>query len=293
VLGGAGDDSIQSGYGNDTVHGGDGDDRFRDGDGSDSFDGGAGDDDLRWVGYDESAGAASQASDTFTGGAGRDTFWLHGSDVRYDTLGFRIDRITDFQAGDGGDVLDVSNLTNHFSNWDGNTNPFSTGFMRAVEDADGGDTVLEVDYDGPTGTAGWTSFLRLDGVLPGQLNFSNFSNGFGPRGVVRTGDLFSETIGGSNSADSLEGGGGNDYLQGFADRDTLLGGVGDDSLYGGYEADSLVGGDGNDFIQDRDGFANTVLGGAGEDQFDANGLIDGGAGADWFRNLSQTRPATR
>ncbi|MBS8270890.1 type I secretion C-terminal target domain-containing protein, partial [Halomonas litopenaei] len=50
------------------------------------------------------------------------------------------------------------------------------------------------------------------------------------------------------SANTLDGGEGDDLLIGGAGADNLLGGVGDDTLIGGAGADTLVGGAGNDII---------------------------------------------
>ena len=50
--------------------------------------------------------------DTLSGGAGRDTYRVYGYDARYSLTNLRTDVITDFEAGQGGDVLDLSNVTN-------------------------------------------------------------------------------------------------------------------------------------------------------------------------------------
>lgn len=89
---------------------------------------------------------------------------------------------------------------------------------------------------------------------------------------------------------TLNGGNGNDYLQGGADSDLLVGGAGDDilsdfvpakataqnvldggagndNLWGGFGAtDTLLGGAGNDVIYDIVGGTNTVNGQAGNDK---------------------------
>lgn len=70
---------------------------------------------------------------------------------------------------------------------------------------------------------------------------------------------------GTDRADTLTGGAGDDILYGFGGDDTLKGGAGNDVLAGHAGNDRLQGGDGDDYL----------LGGAGDD------LIDGGGGTDW------------
>ena len=91
--GGAGDDILVSGNGDDELHGGDGNDQLFGGKGQDDLHGGFGDDLL--VGGD--------GRDLLTGGPGRDTF-------RTDEIDQGIDKVLDFEAGVGGDVIDLHNL---------------------------------------------------------------------------------------------------------------------------------------------------------------------------------------
>ena len=70
---------------------------------------------------------------------------------------------------------------------------------------------------------------------------------------------------GTQGADTLVGGAGDDVIYGFEGADTLKGGGGNDVLAGNEGNDVLQGGDGDDYL----------LGGAGND------TIDGGAGNDW------------
>jgi Ca2+-binding RTX toxin-like protein len=87
---------------------------------------------------------------------------------------------------------------------------------------------------------------------------------------------------------SLSGGAGNDRLQSSQDGQptTLDGGAGNDTLQGGTGADTLIGGDGDDTLTGREG-SDRLLGGAGNDDLSGDGnadpsadVIDGGAGYD-------------
>jgi serralysin len=83
--------------------------------------------------------------------------------------------------------------------------------------------------------------------------------------------------------DLLDGGAGDDYLEGDAGNDTLLGGAGSDYLLGKDGNDSLDGGTG----------LNLVLGGAGDDHYEVHSLADlvydseghdsGTVYVDWFK----------
>ncbi|QRE78356.1 type I secretion C-terminal target domain-containing protein [Methylobacterium aquaticum] len=90
--------------------------------------------------------------------------------------------ITDFAAGDNGDSLDLSNVTNYYlDGWTQGTNPFTSGYLRVV--ADGADTLLQMDRDGNGTGYGWLSLVRLQGVAPSSLTVANFSNGYAPNDV--------------------------------------------------------------------------------------------------------------
>jgi len=93
--------------------------------------------------------------------------------------------------------------------------------------------------------------------------------------------------------DSISGLGGNDYVEGNLGDDTLLGGIGNDTLLGGGGTDQIDGGDGDDLLSaDRfdefaifsRGEAETLSGGAGNDQlvFSGNDIVTGGEGNDQF-----------
>ena len=100
--GGAGNDLLDGGTGNDTLLGGDGDDTLLGGDGDDILGGLAGNDVLNGgPGNDSLVGG--QGNDTITGGDGVDTFLFEA------TADFNgVDRIQDFKAGVGGDVLNFA-----------------------------------------------------------------------------------------------------------------------------------------------------------------------------------------
>ncbi|MEI1375162.1 DUF4347 domain-containing protein [Nostoc sp. UHCC 0926] len=79
-------------------------------------------------------------------------------------------------------------------------------------------------------------------------------------------DNSADVINGQGGDDRIDGKSGNDLLRGGTGNDTLLGGADDDILVGGAGNDSLIGGAGNDILiggADND----TLTGGSGNDQF--------------------------
>jgi Ca2+-binding RTX toxin-like protein len=151
--------------------------------------------------------------------------------------------VTDFQAGDSGDRLELNGwFSSALSGWDGIQNPFTAGYARLVEA--GGSTLLQVDRDG--GGNSYVTLLTLSGVSLFSLTAANLE-GFDP---VTKGTIGADEMRGSTAADLMHAGPGNDIL--------LLQDGGEDTAYGG---------DGNDTI-----YFGTAL--------SAGDVADGGAGRD-------------
>ena len=211
--------------------------------------------DSEYVGY--SGGSTSGGVDTLSGGAGRDTYRVYGYDARYSLTNLRTDVITDFEAGQGGDVLDLSNVINYLSGWTNGTNPFTSAHLRLL--ADGADTLVQMDWDGAGASGTWQSLVRLQGVAPSSLGVSNFSPSYTPNdtGVSVTGTALAEVFHGTELSDTISGQDGNDTLYGNGGNYTLTGGSGDDQVQGDEGNDTLAGGIGND----------ALCGGAGRDTY--------------------------
>ncbi|BBD69051.1 hemolysin-type calcium-binding region [Nostoc commune NIES-4072] len=87
-------------------------------------------------------------------------------------------------------------------------------------------------------------------------------------------DNSADVINGQGGDDRIDGKSGNDLLRGGAGKDTLLGGDGNDTLLGGDGNNSLIGGGGNDILIGGD-FSDTLTGGSGNDQFIYRTLSNG------------------
>lgn len=84
-----------------------------------------------------------------------------------------------------------------------------------------------------------------------------------------------ETLEGTEEADSLNGGPGNDTINGLGGNDNLKGGPGDDVINGGEGNDELIGGPGDDELN-GDAGDDVLIAGPGND------LLNGGEGADTY-----------
>jgi len=308
LAGGAGADELYGLGGDDTLNGGAGDDSLFGGPGNDDFerlalfetapgsnllDGGAGDDTF----HVHSNGFFIGVTDVATGGSGRDSYAIESAFAERSYV------VTDFAAGEGGDLIDLYQIFQ----FDLAGNPFreDLGYLRLAESD--GDTLLQVDFDGVQNGAAWKSVLRLSNVLPQALTVHNFVQGMPPDGSEApllllgsaggdslVGSVFGDEIRGEGGADRLEGrwggdllvgGDGADQLGGEWGNDTLLGGAGADRLDGGKGSDLMKGGGGDDVFVDVSGGGgkDRLRGGDGNDRMFVtygDGLVEGGEGDD-------------
>jgi Ca2+-binding RTX toxin-like protein len=239
IDGGDGDDLVDAGPGNDVIDGGNGDDDLVGGDGADVVRGGPGDD---WVG----------------GGLGPDV--LQGGDGIDATGGARItlDGLANDAGGpgDGGD--DVASDFEILMGTPGDDVLIGNGGDQTFYVTEGDD---RISGGGGTDTLryppyGWSNswwdrplLASLDGVA---------NDGIGGRyEPVPHGDY--------RDLDVIIGGSGDDVLIGDDADNTLVGGEGRDTIVGGGGSDVLDGGDQDDAIDARDGQADVVHCGDGDD----------------------------
>lgn len=163
--------------------------------------------------------------------------------------------------------------------WDGESNPFDSGFLKMRQD--GRDAVLLLDANG--GADGAIEFIRFQTTSVKSLTPPDTAGFAFDRaefiGTALT-DRYSgltgnDTMLGNDGADALSGLGGSDMLDGGAGDDLLRGGTGSDKLYGRSGADTLDGGGGTDTLAGNDG-DDILQGGSSKD------TLSGGTGADRF-----------
>ncbi len=212
ITGEAGDDVLNGGAGNDLLYAGLGDDNINAGDGDDTVTGDAGNDiisgglgnDLLYAGAGNDNIDGGSGNDTITGDAGNDVLTGgSGNDLIY--------------AGLGNDTLNGGDGTDKLYGDDGND---SLSGGAGNDTIDGGAGIDTADYS--NATSAWTINLITNAASSGTeadiiYNMENILAGSG-----------NDVLTGSNIANTLSGGAGNDRLTGGLGNDNLAGGAGFD-----------------------------------------------------------------
>lgn len=207
LLGGSGDDNIDGGRGNDTIEGGSGDDDIDGGRGDDWIEGGSGDD---WIdgGSGDDLIVGGSGNDVIDGGSGDDII-MGGTGDDVLTGGDGSDAFI-YRAGDGHDTI----------------TDFTQGedaiFLSGMNPDD-----FTITYDEESGN----SVIEYEG---GSITVE---------GAEVTTDDISLIYSGTDEADTLAGGGGDDIIVGHGGDDVLSGGAGNDVFVFGSN-------DGSDTISD-------------------------------------------
>ena len=246
VLGGAGNDVIDTGIDDDVIEGGDGNDDITGGQGSDDIDGGAGDDTI------------NAGDDLFSDYVGDDpnlpnpllidpaTGLPAESDPNPD------DNRDTVSGGEGNDVIMTGDDADEISGDEGN-DTIDAGIDDDVIDGGTGDDSILGGHGSDTIDGG-------DG--------DDFINAGDPALAALQAPDETDPVP-ENGRDLVDGGAGNDTILGEDDDDTLIGGLGDDSIDGGLDDDSIDGNDGDDTLIGGDG-SDTVNGGDGNDVIDTS-----------------------
>ena len=257
MIGGTGSDHLDSHGGSDTVVGGPGDDEIRDdndGSGADVLDGGPGNDAIvLGAGNDDVSGGPGV--DTVTMGSGDDTVRL--DNVANDGPAGEAKNIhTDLEVVDGAlgsDKLFGHAAANTLLGGPGNDLINGGGGPDVVEGGSGADDLRggpgldRVAYSNSAGQTITLNDVRDDGA-PGELDNVHADVEDVAAGA---GD---DTVIGSPAANFLDGGEGNDGLEGLGGIDAYFGGPGADTLFA------------------RDGIAERVQCGPETDSVDADAL---------------------
>ncbi|MBC7987058.1 MAG: pre-peptidase C-terminal domain-containing protein [Sphingomonadaceae bacterium] len=214
-------------------------------------------------------GTLTSGNDTMNGGANNDVLMgsfgtdvLNG-DTENDTLygGYDIDSVN---GGDGDDRIGI--LDGEFiDNVDGGlgVDTLDLSNIQGVSEA----VNIDLGAGTFTGLGGSTTIASIESVLGTQRDDTLDAGGIG--GVT------------------LDGGLGDDQINGYINNQTLLGGLGDDTIFADDSfvtgvGDNIDGGAGNDSLIGAGG-ADTITGGADNDSVDAGDAddsIDGGFGFD-------------
>jgi len=326
ITGGVEDDRFNGGSGNDTLNGGSGNDELIGGAGDDMLAGGAGDDIL----------ISGVGTDLLSGGAGDDVLQLDGGVLRADSRidgGLGRDDVQFAVNFDGNSIGAVFNGIEFASGYLGGTNgddrlDLSTltapGAALTIEGAGGADIIGgsggQDEIRGGEGDDILAGGAGDDQLLGGSGNDTasyvkataaidvNLTDGYADDGGYVdslydienvTGSAFNDRLSGDDLDNVLEGGAGNDRLDGRGGTDTAsyvaattavtaslaitaaqaTRGAGSDTLTG---IENLTGSVFADRLSGNAG-ANALNGGAGDDVLDGgagNDRLDGGAGND-------------
>lgn len=186
-----------------------------------------------------------------TGGAGRDWFVLRSGNY--------IATITDFRPGT--DVLDLSMLPMLRSLGQFSFEPTGSGARLSYLD-------IVVEIQSHNGAS-----LTLSDIFAGSFSWADHYSIILPDGLFLEGGIGNDVLNGAARADTLIGSDGDDTLSGLDGNDQLRGDLGADLLNGNDGEDFLQGGQGND----------TAIGGQGDDTIlggDGNDLLRGSEGDD-------------
>ena len=267
IYGGAGNDILYGFGGNDNLFGEAGNDTLNGGAGNDLLRGGAGNDSLYGNDGDDLLDGDS-GNDTLIGGAGNDTFRYYNGEGN--------DVITDYVAGEdkiyiaSGSISSVSvKGSDVIYKIGSNTLTVKNGKGKDIQVGDliyNNQFIYNSAKTEVTLAAGFSSSLSYTDYASTvtKVNAAYVSTGLSIRvgGNTKTviGTDYNDNIYNTTSnAVFLDGGYGNDRLQGYPGNDTLFGSSGNDTLFGGYGNDYLSGGAGNDVFYDDYG-GNDIIG---------------------------------
>ncbi|MEH1865518.1 MAG: choice-of-anchor Q domain-containing protein [Nostoc sp.] len=233
--------------------------------------------------------AGNQGNDILTGGGGKDKFVYN--------LGDGVDTITDFGGlGKGSNpsaaiigeldtlkfqgagltarnMLLTQNGNNLEVTFEGVANDKVILQNFALENLDNLSTQGNILFDGQTKIRDSFDVFNANSTQSTIFNKNTVTFLNDLNNNINSFDNSADVINGQGGNDRIDGKSGNDLLRGGEGNDTLLGSLGNDSLLGGAGNDSLLGGADNDILIGGLG-SDTLTGGSGYDQFVYQALSD-------------------
>ena len=251
-------DDLFGGAGGDILKGNAGDDRLFGEQGYDSLNGGAGNDSL-FGGQDSDSLEGGAGADLFDGGAGIDeatyrtalagvTVSLASGGTGGDAAGDAYVSIENMWGSNFDDVLEGDDQANRIFGLDGNNVIRGGGGNDELYGGNGNDTFYGGAGADRIDGGGGIDYVRYDdattGVTVGFASAAGSNDGAGDTMLNIEhiiGSAFVDKLGGTNLAEDLQGGGGDDLLQGRGGNDTLDGGDGvDQAMYSGSRGEYFV-----------------------------------------------------
>lgn len=172
-------------------------------------------------------------------------------------------------------VIGIGIETGDFDGWDAIIVTQNFAFTSAPVELDlvSAGTVVPAGSVGTTGddwlileagAVGQLAGLSGNDTLEGSDRANVLLGGAGDDTMLGLGG--NDRLFGSVGADTGDGGDGNDTIRAGAGDDVMLGGAGNDQMLGQFGNDTLSGGDGDDILNGGTG-DNILIGGAGDDSF--------------------------
>lgn len=261
ALGSYADDTLLGGIGNDTLKGNTGNDTLFGNSGNDSLYGGSGNDTLvGGLGHDFLQGDTGNKSYVFGPGSGQDVIYAHNSTNYIHAV--------QFLAGINPDDVELSRQD--CISWQGRN--FNANLVINIKGSQ--DKIIVQNYF--SGEYYHIDEIRFaDGTIWDKADFQQkmLSN---TQGKIYYGTSESDSILGSDIADTIYGNAGQDSINGLDGDDSLYGGMDEDNINGGLGSDILYGQDGNDIL--IGGYDNDRLYGGNN-----NDTLMGGAGVDFLQ----------
>ena len=272
--------TLDGGAGNDAINGGDGNDTLRGGSENDAIDGNAGADlALMGAGDDSFTWDPGDGSDKVEGEAGSDTMVFNGAGAA-ENFDFSADgnRLR-FVRAQGNITMDTAGVELVDLRALGGIDNTVVNDLSAT---DVKNIALDLANDGAVDTTTINGTGRNDTITIAPNEGAVDVTGLAAAVKIEQPEAANDLL-------NVNGLDGNDKISGAAGLAALIkvgidGGAGDDTINGGDGAESLLGGDGNDAI-DGNGGADTALMGAGDDTFvwdpgDGSDVVEGQDGAD-------------
>jgi Ca2+-binding RTX toxin-like protein/subtilisin-like proprotein convertase family protein len=319
IRSGRGNDSINAGLGNDSLFGGAGDDTLDGGAGTDSLVGGVGND---VYGVDNAGDVVTELANEGTDTVETSITYTLGANLENLRLAAAAGAING--TGNGADNVLTGNAASNVINGGTGADTMAGGAggdFYTVDNA--GDVVTELaneGFDYVYTSVSFTNWVSVEYVIAtgatvltgtGDANVNTFDGTVRFNGVTFLGLGGADVLYGSNYADSLDGGDGNDIILAYLavnGADTLSGGNGDDVYYLFQSGDMIIenSGEGFDTLYTQAnvtlaanieqavvyGAATSVTGNSGNNNlFGLNSnnslVLNGGDGNDWVMGSNQ------
>jgi len=300
IGGTSGDDVLTGAQGNDMLSGGDGNDTFQSSGGTDSIDGGTGDDTLFLLGNRAAytvAKIGSSGDFSIVDTSSATHISAHSVERVYfesDDASYTSQDLTGYYGTAGNDLLEGHGIGASFYGLGGDDTIESGYESNVIDGGNGDDTVIyegsSADYqisfnksggvdvaNAPNNHTKADSLIDIENIYFNGDHVDLLVANLPPFGTsaddLIIGTSRGESLYGMDGNDTIQAGGGTDFVEGGNGNDSITDSSGDDYLSGGNGNDFIGAGSGAVFLDGGEG-NDTLVGGSGGDVFFAGGGIN-------------------